>query len=215
MRLIVLGPPGSERQTIAGLVALRLGVPAISLAGVFKAGVRDNVPAAAQAARHMNAGELVPEQVLFALLRNRLTRSDTTDGFVLDGFPNHWVPAGPLDVILAEHGAPVDRAVDLVLSDVEATRRLSGRRLCRACGRTWHIQFAPPTRPGVCDQCGGELFQRDDDNPSRISVGLASYRSATAPTLDHYRSLGRLLPVDATLPPSEIVAVATGAEAGP
>ncbi|SCL39365.1 adenylate kinase [Micromonospora pallida] len=206
MRLAVLGPPGSDRETIAGTIAAHLGVPSIRLLDVLQAGIRASAPAALQALQHMNAGELVPDHVLLSMIRDRLTQPDVVAGFVLDGFPNHPVTAVALDAVLSDLGTPVDRAIDLVLPDAEVLRRLAGRRTCRGCGRLWHTEFAAPARPDVCDRCGGELFQRYDDSPERITAGLQSYRPAAAVTLDHYGSLGKLISIDATRTPAEITA---------
>ncbi|MFK3985643.1 adenylate kinase family protein [Micromonospora sp. NPDC050397] len=203
-RLAVLGPPGSDKDIVTELVAARLGLPAIRLDVIAKAAIRAKTPAGIQATRHMSAGELVPRAVVLGLVRDRLAQPDAGPGFVLCGLPNLAVPATALDSMLAELGAPLDRVVDLVLTDAEVLRRLTGRRMCRACGTVWHTGSAPPARPGVCDRCGGELPQRYDDSPERVTGGLASYRPATAPALDHYHSLGKLLSVDATPPPTEI-----------
>ncbi|PWR13638.1 adenylate kinase [Micromonospora sicca] len=208
MRLAVLGPPGSDRKTIAGTIAARLGAPAISLADTLQAEIRASTPAALQALRHMNAGELVPDQVLLSMIRNRLTQPDVAAGFVLDGFPNQAVTAVALDAVLFDLGTPINRAIDLLLPDAEVLRRLAGRRTCRDCGGTWHTEFAAPARPDVCDRCGGELSQRHDDSPERITAGLQSYRPAAAVTLNHYDALGKLTSIDATLTPAEITAKA-------
>ncbi|AXH91528.1 nucleoside monophosphate kinase [Micromonospora aurantiaca] len=204
MRLAVLGPPGSDRKTIASTIAARLGVPCISLADIVQAEIRASTPAALQALRHMNAGELVPEPVLLSMIRNRLTQPDVAAGFVLDGTPNQAITAVALDTLLSDLGAPIDRAIDLVLPDAEVLHRLAGRRTCRDCGRTWHTESAAPTRPNICDHCGGEPVQRHDDTLERITAGLQSYRPAAATTLNHYSSLGKLFSVDATLTPEGI-----------
>ncbi|PWU47658.1 adenylate kinase [Micromonospora sp. S4605] len=207
MRLAILGPPGSDRETIAGTIAARLGVPSISLADAVQTEMRANTPAARQALRHMNAGELVPDQTLLSIIRDRLTQPDVTAGFVLDGFPNHAVTTVALDALLAELGTPIDRVIDLVLPDAEVLRRLIGRRTCRNCARTWHTELVVPTRPNACDRCGGEPVQRHDD-PDRITAGLQSYRPAAAATLRHYHAMGKLTSIDATLTPTEITAKA-------
>ncbi|MET8122624.1 nucleoside monophosphate kinase [Micromonospora sp. NPDC005189] len=204
MRLAVLGPPGSDREAIAGAIATRLGVPCLSLGDAVQAEMRAETPTALQALQHMNAGELVPDQVLLSMIRNRLTQPDVAAGFVLDGFPNHAVTAAALDALLSDLGPPIDRAIDLVLPDVEVLRRLTGRRTCRDCGRTWRTQFVAPARPNGCDHRGGELFQRHDDNPDHVTVGLQSYRPAAAVVLSHYRASGRLTSIDATLTPAEV-----------
>ncbi|MEU7751276.1 nucleoside monophosphate kinase [Micromonospora sp. NPDC049101] len=204
MRLAVLGPPGSDRKAIASTIAARLGVPRISLADIVQTEIRASTPAALEALQHMNAGELVPEQVLLSMIRNRLAQPDVAAGFVLDGLPNHAITAAALDALLSNLGAPIDRAIDIVLPDVEVLHRLVGRRTCRDCGRTWHTESAAPTRPNICDHCGGTLVQRHDDTPERITAGLQSYRPAAAVTLNHYRSQSKLFSIDATLTPAEI-----------
>jgi adenylate kinase len=129
------------------------------------------------------------------------------DDVVRDG-PGDLAAAAALDAMLSDLGTPIDRAIDLVLSDAEVQRRLAGRRTCRGCGRLWHTEFAAPARPDVCDRCGGELFPRYDDSPERITAGLRSYRPAAAVTLNHYGLLGKLISIDATLTPEEITAKA-------
>ncbi|MEU6076265.1 nucleoside monophosphate kinase [Micromonospora sp. NPDC047074] len=209
MRLLVVGPPGSDREAIADAIALRLDVPRISMSDVFQSEVRAVTPAAVQAQHYMNSGDLVPVQVILSMIRNRLGQPDTATGFVLGNTPNQVLTAEALDATLSDLGTPVDRVIELVLPDAEVLRRLTGRRTCRVCGRIWHVEFAAPARPGTCDRCGGDLFQRYDDSPERVTAGLESYRPAVAPVLHHYRSLGKLVSVDATLAPSEIVRQAT------
>lgn len=203
--MAVLGPPGSGRDTVAIAIAGRFSVPCISLADVVQAGISARTSAAVEALKHMKAGRLVPDHVLLSMIRDRLTQPDVADGFVLDGFPNHVVAAVALDALLSDLGTLLDRVVDLVLPDTEVLRRLTGRRTCRGCGRTWHTQFAAPAHPGVCDHCGGVLFQRPADSPHSITAGLQSYRPAAAVTLHHYRTLGKLTSIDATLTPAEII----------
>ncbi|WFE42617.1 nucleoside monophosphate kinase [Micromonospora sp. WMMD998] len=157
-----------------------------------------------QARQHMDAGELVPVRVLLAMIRGRLTQPDVVGGFVLDGFPNHVVTAEALDALLSDLSTPLDRAIDLVLPDTEVLHRLAGRRTCHACGKPWQTEITAPTPPEVCERCGGELFQRVDDHPNRITAGLQSYRSTAEVTLNHYRALGKLTSTDATLTPAEI-----------
>ncbi|GAB3090465.1 adenylate kinase family protein [Micromonospora schwarzwaldensis] len=204
MRLAVLGPPGSNRETIASTIAARLGVPCINPADIVQAEIRASTPAALQALQHMNTGELVPEQVLLSMIRDRLTQPDIAAGFVLDGFPNQAITAAALDALLSELGAPIDRAIDLNLPDAEVLHRLAGRRTCRDCSRAWHTESAAPTRPNICDHCGGNLVQRHDHTPERITVSLQSYRPSAAVTLNHYSSLAKLFSIDATLTPAEI-----------
>ncbi|GIG59115.1 adenylate kinase [Longispora fulva] len=208
MRLVIFGPPGSERKAIASFIAARRSVPAITWSDIIKVAVRAGTPLSVRARHHMNVGEPLPEQLLASMAHDHLTRLDAT-GFVLEGPPDHAARATAIDVMLAGRGTPIDRAVDLTLSDAEVLRRLSGRRLCRACGKVWHLRFAPPARSDTCDNCRGELFQRHDDSPARVALGLRTYRAAMAPALDHYRALDKLVSVDATLPTGVISSAAT------
>ncbi len=208
-RLAVLGVPGSDRETVAEVIAARLGVVLVSMRDVVQAEFRAGTPAAAEAGRLMQSGELIPDDLALSMLLARLRQADARPGFVLDGFPGGHFPAAKLDAALAPHGMPLDRFVDLVLSDDEVVRRLTGRRVCRGCGRLWHVESDPPAEPRRCDRCGGELFQREDDTERVVALKLEIYRAAVAPTLAHYRSLGLLVPVDATLAHREMAEVAT------
>ncbi|GAA3206445.1 adenylate kinase family protein [Dactylosporangium siamense] len=200
-RLVVLGPPSSDRMTVAELIAGRLGVPVFSLTTVAQAEFRAQTPASVEFKRFMDAGDLVPDELLLSTL---LTHLDV-NGFVLDGFPHSASQAA----MLAASGPPVDRVVDLVLSDEEITRRLTGRRMCRGCGRGWHVEFDPPPESGRCGWCGGELLQRDDDSPRMVAARLPIYRDRIAPVLEYYRQRGLMVDVDATLPLEQIAEAAT------
>ncbi|MEV4510848.1 nucleoside monophosphate kinase [Dactylosporangium sp. NPDC049525] len=200
-RLAVLGLPPVDRWRVVELIAGRLGVPMVSMYTVFQTEFRAQSPASVEFGRFMDAGELVPDEVMLPVL---LTHLDGP-GFVLDGFPHTAVQAEMLTEALAGRGTPLDRVVDLVLSDGEVLRRVTGRRVCRGCGKVWHVEPAPAR----CDRCGGEVFQRDDDAEWHITARLQSFRSNAAPILEHYRSLELLVSVDATLPPEEIAEAAT------
>ncbi|GAB3826163.1 adenylate kinase family protein [Dactylosporangium cerinum] len=200
-RLVVLGPPASDRMTVAELIAGRLGVPVVSLATVVQAEVRAQSPASVEFLRFMHAGELAPDELLLPMLLNHLD----DNGFVLHGFPHSRTQAA----VLTTSGPPLDRVVDLVLPDREITRRLTGRRVCRGCGRAWHAEFDPPPEPGRCGRCGGEVFQRDDDSPRMVAVKLSSHRDRFAPVLEYYKQQGLLVNVDATLPLEQIAEAAT------
>ena len=200
-RLAVLGPPPADRHSVVELIAGRLGVPTVSMHTVLQAEFRAQSPASVEFRRFMDAGELVPDETLLPVLLAHLDGP----GFVLDGFPHTAVQAEALTAALAGRGTPLDRVVDLVLTDGEVLRRVTGRRVCRGCGKVWHIE------PDLdrCDRCGGEVFQRDDDAEWHVTARLQSFRSNAAPILEHYRSRGLLVSVDATLPTGEIVEAAT------
>jgi adenylate kinase len=152
----------------------------------------------------MDAGDLVPDEVTIGMVRDRLGEDDARDGFLLDGFPRNVAQAEVLDGMLAELGTQLDIVLELVVDDDEVVRRLSGRRTCRKCGHVWHLDFDPPQREGVCDRCGGELFQRDDDKPETIRHRLEVYAEQTAPLVDYYADAGILQGVDAAGPVDDV-----------
>ncbi|MBV9484881.1 MAG: adenylate kinase, partial [Frankiaceae bacterium] len=163
MRLVLVGPPGAGKGTQAQFVASHLAVVQISTGDIFRANVSQGTPLGKQAKEYMDAGDLVPDEVTVAMVKDRLGEPDVKTGFLLDGFPRTVPQAGQLDDILSEFGTKLDVVMELVVDDSEVIRRLSGRRTCRSCGHIWHVDFDPPTKEGVCDNCAGELFQRDDD----------------------------------------------------
>jgi adenylate kinase len=159
----------------------------------------------------MERGDLVPDSVTIAMVRDRLAEGDAADGFLLDGFPRTLHQAKVLDEMLDELGDRLDVVLELVVDDDEVVRRLSGRRTCRVCGRVWHLDFDPPTLDSVCDQCGGELFQRDDDREETIRHRLEVYAEQTAPLIDFYADQGNLVGLDATGPVEDVTERAIGA----
>jgi adenylate kinase len=152
----------------------------------------------------MDAGQLVPDEVTINMVRERLAEPDATDGFLLDGFPRTNPQAIALDKLLADLGTGLDLVLELVVDDDEVIRRLSGRRTCRGCGKIWHVEFDPPTHEGICDRCGGELFQRDDDKPETVAERLRVYGRDTSPLVDYYGAQGRLVGIDATGPVEDV-----------
>jgi adenylate kinase len=156
------------------------------------------------AKKYMDAGDLVPDEVTNAMVRDRLAQPDAKDGFLLDGFPRNVAQAGELDGILDELGAPLSVVLDLDVDFDEVVKRLSGRRTCKKCGHVWHLQYDPPTTTGVCDKCGGELYQRDDDKPETVRHRLDVYAEQTAPLIGFYREAGKLVAIDAFGPVEDI-----------
>jgi adenylate kinase len=157
-----------------------------------------------EAKAYMDRGDLVPDSVTIAMVRDRLAEGDTRDGFLLDGFPRTLTQAKALDETLDDMGTKLDVVLELVVDDDEVVRRLSGRRTCRVCGRVWHLDFDPPTREGICDQCGGELFQRDDDREETVRHRLEVYAEQTAPLIDFYADKSILVGLDATGPVEDV-----------
>ena len=205
MRLVLVGPPGAGKGTQAEFIAAHLAVPKISTGDIFRANVAGGTPLGIDAKRFMDAGQLVPDEITIDMVRDRLAEPDAGDGFLLDGFPRTVPQAVALDKLLAaDLGAGLDLVLELVVDDDEVIRRLSGRRTCRGCGKIWHVEFDPPAREGVCDRCGSDLFQRDDDKPETIAERLRVYARDTAPLIDYYGAQGKLVGIDATGPVEDV-----------
>jgi adenylate kinase len=204
MRLVLVGPPGAGKGTQAEFIAAHLAVPKISTGDIFRANVTQGTPLGVEAKRYMDAGKLVPDEVTINMVRDRLARADAAEGFLLDGFPRTTPQAAALDKLLADLGTALDLVMELVVDDDEVIRRLSGRRTCRGCEKVWHIEFDAPSVPGICDRCGGELFQRDDDKAETIAERLREYANKTAPLIDYYGAQGKLVGIDATGPVEDV-----------
>ncbi|MBX6355341.1 MAG: adenylate kinase [Micromonosporaceae bacterium] len=204
MRLVLVGPPGAGKGTQAEFIAAHLVVPKISTGDIFRANVAQGTPLGIEAKRFMDAGQLVPDEVTINMVRERLAEPDAADGFLLDGFPRTTPQAVALDKLLADLGDGLDLVLELVVDDDEVIRRLSGRRTCHGCGKIWHVEFDPPLHDGVCDRCGGALFQRDDDKPETIAERLRVYARDTAPLVDYYGAQGKLVGIDATGPVEDV-----------
>jgi len=193
--IVLLGAPGSGKGTQAERIAPAFAVPHISTGDILRDAVKGGTALGLAAKAFMDAGNLVPDEVVIGIIRERLTLPDTTAGFMLDGFPRTLEQAAALDEMLAD----AQRALRLVLLiDVpaeELVQRLAGRRACRACGRGYNVVFDPPRVVGVCDVCGGELFQRDDDNEATVRTRLAVYSRQTEPLIGYYRDQGILATV--------------------
>lgn len=198
MRVVLVGPPGAGKGTQAQFLASHLAVPKISTGDIFRANVSQGTPLGLEAKAYMEAGDLVPDEVTNGMVRDRLGEDDAREGFLLDGYPRNVAQAEWLGKLLAEMGTRLDVVLELVVDDDEVVRRLSGRRTCRRCGHVWHLDFDPPTREGVCDHCGGELFLRDDDRPETVRHRLVVYAEQTAPLVDYYADRGLLIGIDAT-----------------
>jgi len=204
VRLVLVGPPGAGKGTQAEFVAAHLAVPKISTGDIFRANVAAGSALGVEAKRYMDSGQLVPDGVTINMVRERLAEPDAADGFLLDGFPRTVPQAVALDKLLADLGVGLDLVLELVVDDDEVIRRLSGRRTCRGCSKIWHVDFDPPTRDGLCDRCGGELYQRDDDKPDTVSERLRVYVRDTAPLVDYYGAQGKLVGIDATGPVEDV-----------
>ena len=199
-----MGPPGAGKGTQAEFIAAHLAIPKISTGDIFRANVSQGTPLGVEAKRYMDAGQLVPDEVTINMVRDRLAEPDAGDGFLLDGFPRTVQQAVVLDDMLAGRDVGLDVVLELVVDDEEVVRRLSGRRTCRRCGHVWHLDFDPPATEGICDRCGGELFQRDDDSELTIRHRLEVYADQTSPLIGYYGDRGLLSGVDATGPVEDV-----------
>ena len=205
MRLVLVGPPGAGKGTQAVFLAEHYSIPHISTGDIFRANLKAGTPLGQEAKGFMDRGELVPDSVTNAMVRDRLTHDDTANGFLLDGFPRNVVQAEVLRAILAEQKSPLDAVLELNISDLEIVTRLSSRRTCRECG-------APAESSAEkCTACGGELYQREDDKAEVISRRLEVYNEQTAPIISFYRNEGLLITISATGAVSEITERATTA----
>lgn len=196
MKLILLGPPGAGKGTQAKMLTERFDIPQISTGDILRAAVKDRTPMGVKAKSFMDAGGLVPDDVVIGIVRERLQNQDCAAGFILDGFPRTVAQADALKETLHSLGKDLDAVISLEVDTEALVERLTGRRTCRECGQGYHIKFDPPREAGRCDACGGELFQRDDDSEETIRKRLEVYHAQTSPLVAYYRNEDLLLPVD-------------------
>jgi adenylate kinase len=201
MRIVLVGPPGAGKGTQATVVAKRLSIPAISTGDIFRANVAAGTALGVEAKQFMDKGLLVPDEVTIGLIRDRFTEQDAANGFLLDGFPRNVAQAEALETMLTGIEVKLDRVVELKVDNDEVVRRIAGRRLCRNdSGHIFHVDSKPPKVEGVCDECGGELYQRDDDREETVRERLRVYETETAPIVGFYAEHGLLATVDAMGP---------------
>jgi len=193
LRLVFLGPPGIGKGTYASAISKMYGIPHISTGDIFREEIKRGTELGRRIKEYVERGELVPDEIVIEVVRERLSREDCKKGFILDGFPRTLRQAQALDEM-----ATLDLALNFVAPDEVIIERLSGRRICRRCGAIYHVKFMPPKVEGVCDICGGELYQREDDKPEVIKRRLELYRRQFKPILDFYRAKGILVDVDAS-----------------
>lgn len=193
MRLIFLGPPGAGKGTQASRLAAEQGIPQIATGDMLREAIAKGTGLGLEAKAYMDRGALVPDDLVVGLVAERLEADDTKKGFILDGFPRTIEQAEALDRLLEERELALDRVILFEVSERELVRRLTGRRVCRGCGALYHVAFSSPKQPGRCDQCQGELDQREDDTETTVRRRLGVYSAHTAPLLDYYRRRGGLL----------------------
>lgn len=198
MRLVLLGAPGAGKGTQAKKLIEKFGIPQISTGDLLRAAVAAGTALGKEAKSYMDKGELVPDRVVLGMVEERLKAEDCTKGYILDGFPRNTAQAEALDKMLAALNMSLGAALSVDVPFEDLMKRLTGRRTCRACGQMYNVYFTPPKKDGVCDKCGGELFQRDDDREETIKKRLEVYSSQTAPLIDYYRTKGILKSVNGT-----------------
>ncbi len=196
LRVVFFGPPGAGKGTQAKLLEQKFGACQVSTGDILRKAARAETPLGKQTSGYLSRGDLVPDDVMVKLVAERLKEPDCKAGFILDGFPRTIAQADDLERMLKKDGLPLEHALGLNAPNDVLIKRLSGRRTCRNCGSMFHVVFKPSAEPGVCDRCGGELYQRDDDREGQIAARLRVYEEQTAPLKDYYRKRGLLREID-------------------
>ncbi|MFF2094519.1 adenylate kinase [Paenibacillus sp. NPDC058174] len=196
MNILFMGPPGAGKGTQAERIVAEFGIPHISTGDAFRLAMKQGTPLGLKAKEYVDQGLLVPDEITNGIVKERLALDDCNKGFLLDGFPRTLQQAEALDVMLAELNRGIDHVINLKVDRGFLLARLTGRRICKACGSTYHVIFNPPKQEGVCDKCGGELYQRSDDTEEKVGTRLDEYISKTAPLLDYYNGKNLLREVD-------------------
>jgi adenylate kinase len=197
VRIILLGPPGAGKGTQAGAVSEAFGIPHISTGDILRTNVREGTELGREAKRYMDAGDLVPDDVIIGMVGERLAEPDASEGFLFDGFPRTVPQAEALERLLVEQEQPLDVVLRLSVDQGELVNRLTGRRTCTSCGAVFHVEHSPPQVEGTCDVCGGEIVQREDDREDVVLNRLQVYRSQTEPLEQFYWERGLLRDVEA------------------
>jgi adenylate kinase len=188
MNLILLGPPGAGKGTQAQMISERYHIPQISTGDILRKAVKENTSLGVKAREFMEKGQLVPDEIVIGIVEERIRESDCSRGFILDGFPRTRKQAEALQTILGKIGKSIHHVINIEVEAEELVRRLSGRRTCKNCGAMFHLVFNPPKREGICDRCGGDLYQREDDKEETIRVRLKEYERQTAPLIEYYQA---------------------------
>ncbi|AXE87988.1 MULTISPECIES: adenylate kinase [unclassified Streptomyces] len=198
MRIVLVGPPGAGKGTQAAFLAKNLSIPHISTGDLFRANISQGTELGLRAKSYMDAGQLVPDEVTIGMARDRMQQPDAAGGFLLDGFPRNVAQAEALDVMLREADMKIDAVLDLEVPEEEVVKRIAGRRICRNdSAHVFHVTYNPPAAEGVCDVCGGGLYQRDDDHEDTVRRRLEVYHTQTEPIIDYYKAQGLVTTVSA------------------
>ncbi|HWP45925.1 MAG TPA: adenylate kinase [Candidatus Limnocylindrales bacterium] len=196
MNLIFMGPPGAGKGTQAKLFSKTYNIPQISTGDILRQAVKEGTPLGKKAQIYLEKGELVPDEIMIGIIKDRLQEVDCQKGWLMDGFPRTIWQAVALDEILRQRGLYLDAVINIYLQEEELIKRVSGRRVCRNCGETFHVIFNPPLQEGVCDKCGGPLYQREDDKEETVRKRLEVYRARTKPLIEYYWEKSALISID-------------------
>lgn len=204
MKVIMLGAPGAGKGTQAAKLAKTCKIPHISTGDIFRANIKNATELGEKVKTYMDQGALVPDELVCDLVVDRVQQQDCVNGYVLDGFPRTIPQAKSLNTALAALKEQIDYAVDIEVPDENIIRRMSGRRACSCCGATYHVEFAPPKKAGICDVCSGQLVQRDDDRADTVIKRLSVYHEQTQPLISYYNEAGTLIKIDGTKDMKEV-----------
>lgn len=203
-RMVLLGPPGAGKGTQGEMLSQDLGIPQIATGDILRKAVAEGSDLGNQAQSYMDAGDLVPDGIMVGIIRQRLQDPDAQNGYILDGFPRTVAQAEALDEMLSDIGQGLDAVIHIDVDKETLVKRLSGRLICRDCGATYHAEFNPPERSGVCDKCGGELYQREDDQEETVRSRLDVFQERTQPLVDYYKQQGVYTAIDGDRAPAEV-----------
>lgn len=199
LRLILLGPPGAGKGTQAAKIVEKYKIPHISTGDIFRKNIKEGTDLGKKAQSFINKGELVPDDLVIAITEARLLEEDCENGFLLDGFPRTVYQSEQLDEFLQANGITIDKVINIDVKKQELMDRLIGRRVCRNCGATYHVINMPPEKPGICDVCGGELYQRQDDTAATVENRIEVYKSQTMPLIEYYEKANKLFYIDGSV----------------
>ena len=196
MKLVILGPPGAGKGTQAEYIVERYNIPHISTGDIFRENIKNNTELGKEAKSYMDKGLLVPDDLVIALVEDRLNKADAKEGFLLDGFPRTVAQAVSLDSILDKNNEKLTKVINISVDPEILIERAVGRRVCKTCGMTYHVKFNPPKEEGICDKDGTKLIQRDDDTEETVKTRISVYFDQTAPLIDYYRAQNLLVDID-------------------
>lgn len=205
MQILMMGAPGAGKGTQAAKLVEKFGIPQISTGDMFRAAIKNGTALGQRAKAFMDAGQLVPDEVTVGIVKERLSQADCAKGFILDGFPRTVEQADALTKILSELGLKLTAVLNIHVPTEKLVERAVGRRICKNCGATYHVKFKPP-KGEVCDECGGELYQRADDNEATMQKRLSVYESSTKPLIDYYKTAGVYTEIDGQQPIAKVTA---------